>query len=235
MPHEARSNMIDPESRLPLVCHAPGYRYHTETPLAVFRIRIHFFESGSSILGWIPIRIQMQSGARVFMTKNWKKFTAEFLYIYFFIKNFDLLIPRPLKKTSKVKEKPSASKENNKHFKTRKFLFYTFMSNLCFPGSGSGFRIRIHGPDWIRSGFETLTIVDASVNFWTKIVSYLSRGTAGPTFMMSPIERARRNRGSYGSNAPGETGAPMGQTRPKKPGLLLVNHPSRGEPDLDLV
>ncbi len=31
--------------------------------------------SGSSILGWIPIRIQ--SGSRVFTTKNVKKFTAE--------------------------------------------------------------------------------------------------------------------------------------------------------------
>ncbi len=29
--------------------------------------------SGSSILGWIPIQIRIQSGSRAFMTKNWKK------------------------------------------------------------------------------------------------------------------------------------------------------------------
>ncbi len=33
-----------------------------------------FISSGSSILGWIPIRIQY--GSRALMTKNWKKITA---------------------------------------------------------------------------------------------------------------------------------------------------------------
>jgi hypothetical protein len=45
--------------------------------------------------------------------------------------------------------------------------------------------------------------------------------------MLSPIERAQRNRGSYGSNAPGETGAPMGQTRPELPVLLWVTRARR--------
>ncbi len=36
-----------------------------------------FIWSGSSILGWIPIRFRIKSGSRVLMTKNGKKFTAE--------------------------------------------------------------------------------------------------------------------------------------------------------------
>jgi hypothetical protein len=32
---------------------------------------------GSSMLGWPPIRIRIQSGSRAFMTKNWKKITEE--------------------------------------------------------------------------------------------------------------------------------------------------------------
>ncbi len=32
-----------------------------------------FISSGSSILGWIPIRIRIQSGSRALMTKNWRK------------------------------------------------------------------------------------------------------------------------------------------------------------------
>ncbi len=53
-----------------------------------------FILSGSSILGWIPIRIQYGSGSRVLMTKieknySWKKLN------FFLIKNFNLSIPRP--------------------------------------------------------------------------------------------------------------------------------------------
>ncbi len=35
---------------------------------------------GSSILGWIPIRILIQSGSRVLMTRNWKKYQLKKLY-----------------------------------------------------------------------------------------------------------------------------------------------------------
>ncbi len=45
--------------------------------------------SGSSILGWIPIR------SRVFMTKYGKKFIAGKKFDIFLIKNGHLLIPRP--------------------------------------------------------------------------------------------------------------------------------------------
>ena len=64
------------------------------------------------------------------------------------------------------KERPSCrrslqlSKEAIQHFKTWTFtiFFSTFVGHFCPPGSGSGFRIRIHWPDWIRiqSGSATL-------------------------------------------------------------------------------
>ncbi len=66
------------------------------------------------------------------------------------------------------KERPSyrrslqLSKENIQHLKTWNFFnfFSSFVGHFCPPGSGSGFLIRIHWPDWIRiqlgSGSATL-------------------------------------------------------------------------------
>jgi hypothetical protein len=49
--------------------------------IPVFRIRTVFigygYGSGSSILGWIPIRIRIQSGSRVFGDQKLKKITAK--------------------------------------------------------------------------------------------------------------------------------------------------------------
>ncbi len=64
-------------------------------PLSVSSTGNHFFGSeiiysGSSILGWIPIRIQG------FDNQNWKTFTARKKLYIFLIKNCNLLIPRPL-------------------------------------------------------------------------------------------------------------------------------------------
>jgi len=50
--------------------------------------------SGSSILGWILIRIRIQSGSRVSMTKNLKKLQLKKKFDIFFLKNCNLLIPR---------------------------------------------------------------------------------------------------------------------------------------------
>ncbi len=78
--------------------------------------------SGSSILGWIPIRIRIQSGSRALMTKNWKKITAE--NFLFWIKNYNLPIPRPPRRRSL-----QLSKEAIQHFKT-----WTFKKNSYFCG-----------------------------------------------------------------------------------------------------
>ncbi len=83
------------------------------------------------------------------MTKNWKKFIAEFFFLFF--KNYNLQ-----KDVQATKEAPQLSKENIQHCKTWNcktwnFLsFSTFVGHYCPPGSGFRIRIRIHWPDWIR-------------------------------------------------------------------------------------
>ncbi len=66
---------------------------------------------------------------------------------------------------SKLHKKPSALKKGHPTRQNKNFyqFFSTFVGHLCPPGSGSGFWIRIHWPDWIRiqSGYETL--------FWTEL------------------------------------------------------------------
>ncbi len=60
---------------------------------ATSSVRSAFIDSGSSILGWIPIRDPYQSGSRsgsgsrFLMTKNWKKCKAENFFPSFFIQN----------------------------------------------------------------------------------------------------------------------------------------------------
>ncbi len=90
--------------------------------------------SGSSILDWIPIRIRIQSGFRVFMTKNLKKFTAD--KIFFGSKT-------TIYRTSKVQKKPSARQREHPALQNMKFLnfFSTFVGHFC--PAGSEFRIRI--------------------------------------------------------------------------------------------
>jgi hypothetical protein len=46
--------------------------------------------SGSSILGKMPIRIQIQSGSRVFMPKNKKKIQLKIFIYFFWIKKYNI-------------------------------------------------------------------------------------------------------------------------------------------------
>jgi hypothetical protein len=58
----------------------------------------------------------------------------------------------------------------------------TFVGHFCPPGSGSGIRIRIHWPDWIRiqSGSATLTTIPASSKRNKKVsLRYWPRGCWG--------------------------------------------------------
>ncbi len=59
--------------------------------------------SGSSISS------ESGSGSRALMTKNWEKYSWK-IYIFFKIKNCNLLIPRSPGRTSKLQEKPSVLK-----------------------------------------------------------------------------------------------------------------------------
>jgi hypothetical protein len=60
------------------------------------------------------------------------------------IKNYNLSIPRPPERKSKLQKKPSALKREHQALQNMKFLnfFSTFVGNFCPPGSGSGIRIR---------------------------------------------------------------------------------------------
>ncbi len=111
------------------------------------------------------------------------------IFKYIFTMNWNFLIPRPPKRTPKLQEKPSTSKENVQHFKTWKFLifFYFFVVNFAIldpdpelatqinagpRGSRSGcdLRIRIHNPAYLAC-FETRISkkkVGMHVNFYAK-------------------------------------------------------------------
>jgi hypothetical protein len=52
------------------------------------------------------------SGSRVFMTKNWGKIYSKKNKV-FWIKNYNLPIPRPPKRKSKLQQKPSALKREH--------------------------------------------------------------------------------------------------------------------------
>jgi hypothetical protein len=83
------------------------------------------------------------------MAKNRKKITAEKKFKFFYIKNCNLPIPRPSYSMSKLQKKPSALKRGHPTRQNMNFYqnFSTFVGHFCPPGSGSGFRIRIHsGP-----------------------------------------------------------------------------------------
>ncbi len=73
-------------------------------------------------------------------------------------------IRNPAIKYVQVIEEAFSSQKRPSNF--YKFLS-TFVGHFCPPGSGSGFRIRIHKPDWIRiqSGSTTLVPVNPLVGF----------------------------------------------------------------------
>ncbi len=99
---------------------------------------------GSSILGWIPIwfRIRIQSGSRVFLTKNSTKFKAE--KKFFWIKNKIYLSLGLHKGLLSYKRSLQLSKGNIQHFKVWNFIIFFYLSGLFLP---SWIRIRIWIPN----------------------------------------------------------------------------------------
>jgi hypothetical protein len=62
------------------------------------------------------------------------------------IKNYNLPIPRPPYRTSKLQKKPSALKRGHPTLQYMNFqIFFYFKGHFC--PLGSGFQIRIHWPD----------------------------------------------------------------------------------------
>ncbi len=118
----------------------------------VFRIRIHLirYGSGSSILGWIPIRIQF--GSRVLMTKNWKKIHSWKRKLIFFTSKTTIFLSLGLHKgRPSYRRRLQLSKENIQHFKTWIFLIFFYFYGTFLP---SWIRILNTDPDpltWLNS------------------------------------------------------------------------------------
>ncbi len=102
--------------------------------------------SGSSILGWIPIRIQYGSGSRAFMTKNWenKNYSWKKKKKNFWSKTTIYLSLGLYKERPSYRRSLQLSKEAIQFFNT-----WTFKQIFYFCGSflPSWIRIRIPNPD----------------------------------------------------------------------------------------
>ncbi len=101
------------------------------------------FGSGSSILGWIPIRIRIQSGSRSLMTKNWKNYSWKNFFlsktaIYLFL-GLHIKYVQVTEEAFSSQKRPS---NTSKHELLQIFFYF------CGPFLPSW--IRIHWPDWIR-------------------------------------------------------------------------------------
>jgi hypothetical protein len=85
--------------------------------------------SGSSILGWIPIRIRIQSGAKGFDDQIFKKVLQLKKITFYLIKNYNLPIPRP---PSKLQKKPLALKRKHPALQNMKFLKFFLLLWVIF-------------------------------------------------------------------------------------------------------
>ncbi len=112
-----------------------------------------------------PIRSQLQSrfsagsGSRVLMTQNWKMLRLKNILIV--DQKLQFIISRRPWRTSKVQEKPSASKENIQHFKTWNFFTFSIFVGQFYPrGSGSSRpkSMRIHADLDPQSMFRLLPL-----------------------------------------------------------------------------
>jgi hypothetical protein len=116
----------------------------------VFRIRIPLIRNRIRIQHF---RLNSDSDPGLWLSKIGKKIPAEKKCNFFKIKNCYLptVFLRLHKGRPSYRRSLQLSKENIKHFKIWNFLmFFYFLCHFCPSGSGSGFRIRIQRPDWIR-------------------------------------------------------------------------------------
>ncbi len=123
-----------------------------------------WYGSGSSILGWIPIKIQG------FGDQKLEKNIQLGKKLFFEDKKLQFTYPLPSVKDVQVTDEAFSSQKRHPALQNMKFLnFFYFCGSFWPSGSGSGFqtRIRIHWPDWIRiqcgSGSETLPVTEVGV------------------------------------------------------------------------
>ncbi len=114
-----------------------------------------FISSGSSILGWIPIRIRIririQSGSRALMNKNWRKKFQ--LNNFFFWSRTSIYLSLGLhKERPSYRRSRQITKEAIQNFKTWTFnKISTFVGHFCHPLTRLNpdpirIRIRIRNP-----------------------------------------------------------------------------------------
>ncbi len=102
--------------------------------------------SGSSILGWIPIRVRIQSWSRALITKKFKKIYSWKKVTIILIKNCNLPNPTSSKRTSKLQEKPSAFKRETSSTSEQSIQWPMLPDPHSQYGSGS----RTANSMWIR-------------------------------------------------------------------------------------
>jgi hypothetical protein len=93
--------------------------------------------SGSSILGWIPMRFQ---------SKNWQNITAEKKLNFFGSKTTIYLSLGLHKERPSYRRSLQLSKETIQHFKTWTKKFFSTFGSFCPPGYGYGSGFRIPDP-----------------------------------------------------------------------------------------
>jgi len=113
-------------------------------------------------LGFLPQGIRIQG----FDDQNWKKISAE--RIFFLIKNYNLSIPWPPLRTSKLQKKPSALKRGHPTLQNMNLKFFKILLWVIFAlvdpdrefGSVYGFR------DPIESGSNLDPDTDPDLQYW---------------------------------------------------------------------
>jgi hypothetical protein len=122
--------------QLTLTSRAPVTRSKT-----VFRIRIYLIRIR------IQIRLNTDPDPDPIRIQGFKDQKLKIYTRFFWIKNYNLPIPRNPEMTSKLQKKPSAFKIEHPALQNMKFLNFLqllrVILSFCLPGSGSGFRLRI--------------------------------------------------------------------------------------------
>ncbi len=126
-------------------------KFHCQAAEFLLHIHLGFVTYFLAFAGYLyNLKQSFESGSRVLMTKNWKKFTVETTFLIFFWSQTTIYLSLGLIKYVQATGKAFKPQENIQYTKTWNFsTFFLFFALLdTDPGSGS--------TDQIESGSETL-------------------------------------------------------------------------------
>ncbi len=109
------------------------------------------------------------SGSRVFIPQKLEKIQLKFFKISLYDQKLQITCPMACL-NGQAKRSFQPSKENTSKNEMNR-LFSIFVVHFCPPGSGSGLRIRIHGPHWIRIQSGYTTMVCSLFQIWPVLFS----------------------------------------------------------------